>query len=155
MRVFLSRARPAADFSTVLEAASQAAGLDLSQPPRAARTLRTAAMHLQQLAERARESRMSMLSASIESYLEHLGGTRRQRIAPSADPDTVAGELGITDQMTMADLNRLRRAFALSNHPDRAGREDRDNATRRMMVANMLIDREVERRRAQQLSSKR
>jgi len=48
--------------------------------------------------------------------------------------------------MTLSDLNRLRRNYALANHPDRAGSADRENATRRMMVANMLIDREVNRR---------
>ena len=154
MRVLLRATKPAA-FSEVLEAASLAAGFDLGPPARAPRILRAAASHLQQLAERENESRISMLSASIESYLEHLGGTRRQRITRPADLETVADELGITAQMTMADLNRLRREFALSNHPDRADLEERDNATRRMMVANMLIDREVEYRRAQQLPSRR
>ena len=33
-----------------------------------------------------------------------------------------------------------------ANHPDRVGSDERENATRRMMVANMLIDRAMKRR---------
>jgi hypothetical protein len=47
--------------------------------------------------------------------------------------------------MTAADLNRLRRKFALTLHPDRAGALDRDETCRRVMIANMLIDQALAR----------
>jgi hypothetical protein len=78
--------------------------------------------------------------------LEHLDKSKPSRVGRTADPLSVAAELRITAQMTLSELNRLRRNYALANHPDRAGSADRENATRRMMVANMLIDREVNRR---------
>jgi hypothetical protein len=141
---------PREDFSDVLETASKAAGINLEfgsgQQARPSWSLRSASSHLQQLAERERASRASMLSASIESYLEQLGDGRAQRLVRTANPGAIADELGITAQMTCDDLNRLRRKFALANHPDRSNSEEREIATRRMMIANMLIDRELKRR---------
>lgn len=150
MRVFLSSSTRQADFSQVLQSASEAAGLSLD-PGLSARAPQTPriASHLQRLADREKESRASMLTASIESYLEHLGEARPRRATQPADLQTVSDELCITAQMTASDLNRLRRDFALANHPDRTAADDRDNATRRMMIANMLIDRELKRRRTQ------
>jgi hypothetical protein len=57
--------------------------------------------------------------------------------------------------MSFSDLSRLRRQFALANHPDRASMAEREDATRRMMVANMLIDGEVKRRSASHSALKR
>jgi hypothetical protein len=57
--------------------------------------------------------------------------------------------------MTLADLSQLRRQFALANHPDRVGASEREIATRRMMIANMLIDRERKRRHAKTTLSTR
>lgn len=150
MRVFLSNSARREDFSEALEAASKAAGIDLDfdlgASSRASRSLRTAASHLQQLAERERESRASMLSASIESYLEQLGDNRTRKVPRSTDLKAIADELGITPQMSLDDLNRLRRRFALANHPDRSSSEEREIATLRMMTANMIIDGELKRR---------
>ncbi|MEO9875329.1 MAG: hypothetical protein ABJM26_04805 [Anderseniella sp.] len=41
---------------------------------------------------------------------------------------------------TRADLNRLRRRFALDNHPDRASAASRERSSARLSVANSLID---------------
>jgi hypothetical protein len=60
--------------------------------------------------------------------------------APIAEQAWVAAALQLHAGMTTADLNRLRRTFALAHHPDRAGLLHRDQACRRMMIANMLID---------------
>jgi hypothetical protein len=150
MRVFLSNSVAPDDFSDVLKAASKAAGIDLDfgagQRDRSTWSVRSASSHLQQLAEREQASRASMLSASIESYLEQLGDVRAQRLVRTANLEAITDELGITAQMTSSDLNRLRRKFALANHPDRTGLDERELATRRMMIANMLIDRELKRR---------
>jgi hypothetical protein len=146
MRVFLSFTEP--DFSEVLESTFRSAGLEFDDPAKAARprAARRAAVRLHELSERDRELPTSTVSVPLESYLEHQDKSKPSRVGRTADPLSVAAELRITAQMTLSDLNRLRRNYALANHPDRAGSADRENATRRMMVANMLIDREVNRR---------
>ena len=60
--------------------------------------------------------------------------------APIAVQAWVVAALQLHPDMTTADLHRLRRTFALAHHPDRAGLLNRDQACRRMMIANMLID---------------
>ena len=49
-------------------------------------------------------------------------------------------ELHLTPSLTAADLKRLRRRFAKANHPDRVAPAVREQATRRMTIANSLID---------------
>ena len=58
---------------------------------------------------------------------------------PSIEPDAIAAELGLADAAP-ADFGRLRRAFALKNHPDRVAPHLRQRALQRMQVANGLID---------------
>ena len=58
---------------------------------------------------------------------------------PSIEPDAIAAELGLADA-TPADFGRLRRSFALNNHPDRVAPDLRQRALQRMQVANGLID---------------
>jgi len=155
MRVLLRNSGPGTAFGDVLDAAAQAAGVayDDLRTGHSARALRGAASsHLQQLGDAVKESRQSMLRASIESYLEQLGETRTPRRRRPADVDAIADELAIGAHMSMADLNRLRREFALANHPDRTDSSERENATRRMMIANMLIDRALKLRSSQRSS---
>ncbi|MFA1671314.1 hypothetical protein ACDY97_00465 [Rhizobium mongolense] len=61
-------------------------------------------------------------------------------------PADIAAELSITAADTLQTLNEKRRAFAKSNHPDRVAPAFRENATKRMMLANLLIDEAVRRR---------
>jgi hypothetical protein len=61
----------------------------------------------------------------------------------------IAAELGIGPGLSIDDLHRLRRKFAVGNHPDNARPEERQRATRRMSIANMLIDRALKDRRGQ------
>jgi hypothetical protein len=58
---------------------------------------------------------------------------------PSTEPDAIAAELGLADAGP-ADFGRLRRTFALKNHPDRVAPHMRQLALKRMQVANGLID---------------
>jgi hypothetical protein len=58
---------------------------------------------------------------------------------PSIEPEAIAAELGLADAAP-ADFGRLRRAFALINHPDRVAPHLRQRALARMQVANSLID---------------
>lgn len=59
--------------------------------------------------------------------------------APSIDPDAIAAELGLAE-VKPADLAKLRRIFALANHPDRVAPHLRQRAMVRMQLANMMID---------------
>ena len=58
---------------------------------------------------------------------------------PAIEPEAIALELGL-EQATAADCGRLRRSFALLNHPDRVAPHLRERALTRMQVANRLID---------------
>ncbi|EKF42762.1 hypothetical protein NA8A_08844 [Nitratireductor indicus C115] len=59
---------------------------------------------------------------------------------PSTDPDEIARELGLSGTAQPENLDRLRRDFAFSNHPDRVPSHLRAVAMIRMQLANMLID---------------
>jgi hypothetical protein len=59
---------------------------------------------------------------------------------PAADREAIARELGLGDSHVRVDLDRARRAFAFTNHPDRVPAHLRDLAMKRMQIANMLID---------------
>lgn len=62
------------------------------------------------------------------------------------DPDEIARELGLSGARTADDLHRARRRFALGNHPDRLDPGLREVATRRMMIANRLLDEALARK---------
>ncbi len=145
-------------FSDVLDTACRAAGIVIEDDGAgdSTRRLRNAASHLQHLTDRILElaGRLSPAAASLNSYLEHETETPETRRSKPSDPKAVADELNITADMSFSDLSRLRREFALANHPDRADATVRENATLRMMVANMLIDRELKRRQSQRLSTR-
>jgi hypothetical protein len=67
---------------------------------------------------------------------------------PKSDQETVAEELHLTPGLTADDLKHLRRKFAKSNHPDRVDASAREQATRRMTIANVLIDEALRSKRA-------
>jgi hypothetical protein len=80
--------------------------------------------------------------------------TRPQEPPPDiarADDATVAAELRLTRVMTEEDLRRVRRSFAMRNHPDRVPDWLREEATRRMRIANALIDRAMREKRKKPL----
>jgi hypothetical protein len=60
---------------------------------------------------------------------------------PPADDAAVAAELRLGAARSREDLRRIRRSFAMRNHPDRVPAWLREEATRRMTIANALIDR--------------
>ncbi|ACS57432.1 hypothetical protein [Rhizobium leguminosarum] len=60
-------------------------------------------------------------------------------------PEEIAAELAIAAADTQQTLNEKRRAFAKANHPDGIAEPFRDNANRRMMIANLLIDEAMRR----------
>jgi len=60
-------------------------------------------------------------------------------------PEEVAAELAISAADTPQTLGEKRRTFARANHPDSVAPPFRDNATKRMMLANLLIDEALRR----------
>ncbi|WP_137154891.1 hypothetical protein [Rhizobium sp. FKL33] len=52
----------------------------------------------------------------------------------------IAEDLALDQCKGTAAIRDRRREFALANHPDRVGADYRAAATRRMMIANQLID---------------
>ena len=58
----------------------------------------------------------------------------------ACDPASLIAELGLKAGMTRSELRRLRRRFAIKNHPDRLTPPHREAASRRMTIANSLID---------------
>jgi hypothetical protein len=149
---------PDPKFADVLDTAYRSAGIAIEEEGADSSTkgLRNAASHLQHLADRILDlgARSSPGTMSIDSYMENASESRAKQSSKSSDPQSVAEELRITAALSFADLNRLRREFALANHPDRADAAARENATRRMMVANMLIDRELKRRHSLRRATK-
>jgi hypothetical protein len=79
----------------------------------------------------------------LERLARLYGETRSQEPPPPvapADDDAVAAELRLSTARSGEDLRRIRRSFAMRNHPDRVPDWLRDEATRRMRIANALID---------------
>ncbi|OLP54324.1 hypothetical protein BJF92_15130 [Rhizobium rhizosphaerae] len=64
-------------------------------------------------------------------------------------PEEIAGELALSAQDTLESLAAKRRRFARANHPDAHDGAWREAATRRMTIANMLIDEAARRLRRQ------
>jgi hypothetical protein len=61
-------------------------------------------------------------------------------------PQDIAAELAISQHDTVHSLSDKRRSFAKANHPDGVHPLFRDNATKRMTVANLMIDEAIRRR---------
>jgi hypothetical protein len=60
----------------------------------------------------------------------------------------LADELHLSPDLTVDQLRRLRREFAVSNHPDRVEPSERHRATRRMSLVNVLIDKALKEKTA-------
>jgi hypothetical protein len=65
-----------------------------------------------------------------------------ESLSPADDSaEAILAELGLADNLTDRELSRLRRLFMWRNHPDRHRESQRASATRRVAIANMLLDR--------------
>ncbi|ACK50352.1 hypothetical protein Msil_1387 [Methylocella silvestris BL2] len=65
---------------------------------------------------------------------------------PMGEDEAIAEELGLSADLAIVDLRRIRRDFAKKNHPDRFAPAQRSGAARRMTIANMLIDERMKQR---------
>ncbi|WP_158815853.1 hypothetical protein [Methylocapsa sp. S129] len=61
---------------------------------------------------------------------------------PAGDTaEAILDELGLSENLTYEELNQARRLYMWRNHPDRHDEAQRESATRRVAIANMLVDR--------------
>ncbi|MGF9563584.1 hypothetical protein [Neorhizobium sp. JUb45] len=108
------------------------------------------------------EGRPAAAETDTDAYLDYLADWLEQpsEAAPATDREEappqkpvmpphlerlteaeIAEDLAISPKDSEAVLNDRRRQFAKLNHPDSVSAEFRDNATTRMKIANLLIDR--------------
>lgn len=134
-----------ASFRAVLDDLGDAAPDDC-RPPRSAReTPFGHAAPIEQfgsiLNAMARES-WNFVSADRLSHLyaEARAGAVSEKQRSMSGAESVAEELRLRPRLTAKELHRIRREFALGNHPDRVPAPLRELATQRMVVANTLID---------------
>lgn len=133
-----SRPNPDEAFASLLDARARLSGSILrvqAEPLRRLASVRGIAMAAETNADRPGD--MAEAMSRIYADEEFLAPTLPQ----ACEPDTLARELGLAENLTTRDIERIRRSFALANHPDRVSADQRDLATRRMTVANMLIDK--------------
>ena len=121
-------------FGQVLEAVGRSAAGDSRETAAAFRGRIVLDCQLEQAAQAASPTHETLAELYVEA-------SQRLPLPAPADFTAVADELGLQPGSTAADLGRARRAFALANHPDRVPATEREQATRRMAVANILVDR--------------
>jgi hypothetical protein len=68
--------------------------------------------------------------------------------------EAIAQELGLSVALTEDDLHRVRRRFMWRHHPDRNLDIPRNDADRRVAIANMLIDQALERLNAKKAETR-
>jgi hypothetical protein len=136
-----------ASFRAVLEDVSDAAP-DHTRPPDAAASdgPAWATARFEQfgslLSAMARGSRAAFSPGRMSHlYAEARGGAAAEKPGSTDDEaEQVGAALDIRPRLTARELLRIRRNFARENHPDRMPASHRDQATRRMVIANGLID---------------
>lgn len=99
---------------------------------------------------RKRRSFADRRQAEYGANTDHLRAEPEDK--PQLEPDTsvegVRRELHISPLDPIEELRRIRKRFAIANHPDRLPAQRRGAAEQRMKIANSIIDAEIERRRA-------
>jgi hypothetical protein len=89
-----------------------------------------------------------------EAELHHAAAPELEPVPSPAPPksehEAVVDELHLTPGLSCEDLARIRREFAKINHPDRVLPTQRDEATRRMTIANSLIDEALRSKRGRE-----
>jgi len=96
---------------------------------------------------RSRNRKTAKPSDFLDALSEDKPDLREETPLPEIRAEDIARELGIRDAHDLADLGRIRKAFASANHPDRCQGAKRQWAEERMKLANAIIDSEIARRR--------
>ncbi len=81
----------------------------------------------------------TMRAEAVADALQDAMSAEPAEPEPSIEPEAIARELNLSEAKP-ADLARMRRRFALANHPDRVAPHLRQRAMVRMQLANMMID---------------
>lgn len=141
----------AAGFSHILDARVRAAA---DEPDAGAEAPLASLTRLEAVLDHTRGPDTAQAYVSVDALARAYGDEHPMFTEPElrlyrSDIETVAGELGLVPHMTIEDLNRRRRDFAMTNHPDRVPLGQRGTATRRMTIANMLVDQAVKEKRNQ------
>lgn len=79
-------------------------------------------------------------------YAEDPASETPRELRPETDRSSIAAELKLGPRLSREAIYRIRREFALANHPDLFGPAQHETATLRMTMANMLIDEELRKR---------
>jgi hypothetical protein len=87
--------------------------------------------------------------SSFAAYRE-AAGEASPSIAALGEEERVVVELDLASAKSLDDLTRIRRSFARRNHPDMVHPGLSEQATARMKIAHMLLDR-----RARELKARR
>jgi curved DNA-binding protein CbpA len=139
------------EFLKALEEARRAAAAEANdpQPSRKPSPSAHASTELWQALDRMASRVRTYISANLLTRLYNEGMLRPPRgevprapapPPPKSDHDQVIDELHLTPGLTANDLKVIRRKFAMVHHPDRVPASAREQATRRMTIANCLID---------------
>lgn len=136
---------PAADFATVLEALRTHA----EDEPFAAETRADRAVADPDIRDAIEQLLSSPAYVPVgrlaQMYADEQSSKRLQK---SRNLDQfLADELSLSPDLSTEDLKRLRREFAIYNHPDRVSSAERERATRRMTLVNVLIDKALKERK--------
>lgn len=135
-------------FTKVLEAALRARTDDID-PPRDGHQQRAPDPQVQQAID-------DLLSSPAFVPVGKLAQIYSEERAGQAPPDLyrfLADELHLSPDLTVDELRKLRREFAVSNHPDRVDPAERQRATRRMSLVNVLIDKALKEKMSESVSS--
>jgi hypothetical protein len=143
----MPRSHPAVrdDFASLLDARAQAAA---SSEPGAPSPRRTGPVYAVGSGPDSSREPANAADALARLYADE-GAHSATSASLACDREAIARELGLTPALGAKDLERIRRAFALANHPDRAAPTARDLATARMTLANTLIDQALHDRKRQ------
>jgi hypothetical protein len=79
--------------------------------------------------------------AWLEEQEEPAAAAPAPRQPKAESPEAILAELGLSERLTHDEIGQLRRLYMWRNHPDRHSEAERENATRRVAIANMLLDR--------------
>jgi hypothetical protein len=142
------------DFGRILDARARVAERAADEPAARVGDAAAPGVHMHEMLCGMQECRSGTSDGPGPELAQLYDHEERQYMAPpeivqESAVDMVASELRLTRHLTRADLNRMRRDFALANHPDRVGPPLRERATRRMMIANTLIDQALKQTRNQ------
>lgn len=140
---------PHVDFASLLDARARAAGASMEAGVADLRhnsTIHAIEAILESAPEAQATPSIGTADALAHIFMEEPPPSA-PRSMPACDPEAVAHELQLSPPLTARQLERIRRDFALANHPDRVAPGHRDLATRRMTLANVLIDQALLRRR--------